>query len=243
MTRAVQPRRPLRFWTTVTAAALITALGPAASASAAPGVLTVGQAVVNTRVQQTVANDGGTKGDAALVVRQFRSDRARLDNRVIATAKECSDCRAVSFSLQIVHLNAEDLSLRATNLAQATNLRCVRCESMAAAYQIVLATGRAVLLDDADLQELDRIGRALDDLSRSPAPLTELTAGMDALVLQAVSVLSRALERPAADGAAAATGPSARAAGPSVRKAGPPVTVHRDVRVTGAPPHARGRAG
>lgn len=234
MTRAVQPRRPLRFWTTVTAAALITALGPVATASAAPGVLSVGQAVVNTRVLQTVANDGGAKGDAAFVVKQFRSERARVDNRVLATAWQCSDCRAVSISFQIVHLNAENPTIRATNRAQAYNVRCQRCESLAAAYQIVLATGSAVLLDDEDLQELDRIGRDVDELSRSTAPLTELTARLDALAAQVAAVLNRALEDRESSGATAATGPAAQGIGPSVRQAGPPVTLRRDVRVTGA---------
>lgn len=231
MPRAVQPRRPLRFFTTITAAALITALGPAATASAAPGVLSVGQAVVNTRVQQTVAHDGGSSTGGVLEVQQFVSENLAADNRALATARQCSDCRAVSFSFQIVHLNAQNPTIRATNRAQASNIRCQRCETMAAAYQIVLATGSAVLLDDEDLQELDRIGRALDELSRSTAPLTELAAGLDALAAQVVAVLNRALEDREPGGAASATGPSAQGIGPSVRKAGPPVTVRRDVRV------------
>lgn len=133
----------------------------------------------------------------SFTVRQFgKVNAAAVRNQANAVSAGCSaddHCRSVALSFQIVTVAGEHTRLNAVNLSDAANKECTGCQTLAGAYQFVVATPNPLLLDATARGELADIHHRLDALSRSTLPADELRTKTDGLAAEVTAVLHDAV--------------------------------------------------
>ncbi|MER6461467.1 hypothetical protein AB0D30_26640 [Streptomyces sp. NPDC048409] len=133
----------------------------------------------------------------SFTVRQFgKVNAATVRNQANAVSAGCSaddHCRSVALSFQIVTVAGEHTRLNAVNLSDAANKECTGCQTLAGAYQFVVATPNPLLLDATARGKLADIHHRLDALSRSTLPADELRTKADGLAAEVTAVLHDAV--------------------------------------------------
>ncbi|MFN0090162.1 MAG: hypothetical protein ACKVWR_07840 [Acidimicrobiales bacterium] len=184
-----------RLAVALAAAAIAVALDPAA-ARAEP-------ARTHTNHTLALAQPGGD-----LVVREawmLRRVSGRVDaaNSAVASAS-CDGCRAVAAAIQIILLERPEAPLQADNLAVAATTGCERCETSAAAHQlIVIGDGVELQLSRAAQDALRRLRREFAAAARTAASPAELAPAVDAVAERVAAVLAADLRAVGPDAAAA----------------------------------------
>jgi hypothetical protein len=111
------------------------------------------------------------------------------DNKAVASTKHCHDCGAIAIGFQILVISLQDLTtLNVSNTADATSDACIRCDTLAGAYQIVYAANSPQLTFDQSLG-LAGIEQKLDALRTSGLSTTRMQQLADEFAHQAVFVL------------------------------------------------------
>ncbi|MFF4902110.1 hypothetical protein [Streptomyces sp. NPDC001068] len=133
----------------------------------------------------------------SFTIRQFgKVNAAAVRNQANAVSAGCSaddHCRSVALSFQIVTIAGEHTRLNAVNLSDAANKECTGCQTLAGAYQFVVATPNPLLLDKAARGKLADIHRRLDALSRSTLPADDLRTKADGLAAEVTTILHDAV--------------------------------------------------
>jgi hypothetical protein len=141
------------------------------------------------RTQAAIVNlvSGSSIHQIAFDLLVITDPAAVLRNSAVAVSS-CVECRTVAVSVQLAVLGGAPVLIHAENHAVAVNAGCLLCESLAAAYQFVVATPRARFSPEG-LAQLAGIEMQLHDLAGSAGPLDELAAGIDLLAAQALAVM------------------------------------------------------
>jgi hypothetical protein len=126
---------------------------------------------------------------AGLHYHQSHADDVTATNLAVAHTT-CDGCRAVALSFQVVVADRGPTSLDVTNVALALNEECTRCESLAVAYQLVLATDDRAWLSGAGHRQLAQLRGELRALARSDAPLEEVRSRAEALMSDVIAAVS-----------------------------------------------------
>ncbi|MGW7422431.1 hypothetical protein ACWGJB_20655 [Streptomyces sp. NPDC054813] len=165
---------------------------PAQAATAVPHA-----AVASDHVFSHADRGHHTQVRDSFTVRQFgKVNAAAVRNQANAVSAGCSaddHCRSVALSFQIVTVAGEHTRLNAVNLSDAANKECTGCQTLAGAYQFVVATPNPLLLDATARGKLADIHRRLDELSRSTLPADELRTQADGLAAEVTTVLHDAV--------------------------------------------------
>lgn len=172
------------------------AAGVATAATAMPAQ--AAEAVLQARDSvRTTANHGRHSQfrDGFDIHQLGKVGAASVRNQALATGVGCTAddaCRSVALSFQIVTLAGEHFHLNAVNDGRAVNDHCTGCQTLAGAYQFIVATPEPTRLDRATRRRLADIHRRLDALGRSTLPAAELKKQADALAAQVTTVLKNA---------------------------------------------------
>jgi len=164
--------------------AVLFLLGPAPSANAR-------DALDNTAVA-SVTQDGETDVRLAWAVQRTNGPSPTATNVAIATAS-CGSCRAAALAFQIVLASRVSGDLRAQNLALAKSDGCTRCETLAIAYQFVVAAEGQLKLAPGARADLAHFGTELRRLVHEQAPSTMLEARADLLAAEIRDMLAQQL--------------------------------------------------
>jgi len=166
---------------------------PAQAASGGPSKVAVASDHVFSRANQL----DHTEAKDSFTIRQFGTAKAAaVRNQANAVSSGCSAddaCRSVALSFQIVTFAGDETRLNAVNLSDAANKSCDGCQTLAGAYQFVVATPTPLTLDSAHRRQLADVHRRLDALTRSALPATELRTRADALAAEVNGVLKDAV--------------------------------------------------
>ncbi|WP_330343196.1 hypothetical protein [Streptomyces sp. NBC_00557] len=146
------------------------------------------------------------------------------NNRATAVSAGCSPadpCRSVALSYQILTTAGRSARLiNATNLSRSVNEHCPACQTLAAAYQFVVATPRQFSLSRQAREQLNGISRQVAALKTSRLPIEQITQRADELARQVKAVLDRE----------AARAPRTSGGSDPLADFTPTVTMHRHVR-------------
>jgi putative peptide zinc metalloprotease protein len=144
--------------------------------------------VINT-VDSRFAHRAGV-GFARVTGREAHNQNAA------AATSSCNDCRTVAVAAQAVvvqRTDASDISPR--NFAVAINADCVRCETFAAAYQLVFTTDGLVRFAPGAEQRMAALeGEIRAVAGNEELSFSELEARIDALVEETWAVVKGELE-------------------------------------------------
>ncbi|NEB03256.1 hypothetical protein [Streptomyces sp. SID13726] len=178
-------------------AAGVAGVATAVPAQAASGGPSKAVAIASDHVFSRANRLDHTETKDSFTIRQFgKVKNASVRNQANAVSSGCSAddaCRSVALSFQIVTYAGEQARLNAVNLSDAANKSCDGCQTLAGAYQFVVATPNPLTLDSAHRRQLADIHRRLDALTRSRTPATELRAQADALAAEVDGVLKDAV--------------------------------------------------
>lgn len=193
MSRAVVRR--LRWAAAVVAATLALAGLPAtASAATASGTAAGARSVTFTDQQVLeLTRDGTRRGVSGLGVHHTDADRVTARNAAVAYAA-CDGCRAVALSFQVVLADGRPTDVDAQNLAVAVNDHCRRCETLAVAYQVVVASPGRTHLTEVGRVGLQYVELRLGGLARSGRPLPEIRREADRLMRIVQDIVTEELD-------------------------------------------------
>lgn len=144
---------------------------------------------------------GHLKARSRTALVQTSDTTVSATNRAVAHA-HCSDCRTVAVALEVVVATGSPDAPSFTNTATAVNQDCIRCETVAMAYQLVLLAP-GVRISDAGVVRLNTIAAHVAAAVRSGAPVEDVIAAVDGLAAQAAQVLRDDVEAGAGSPAAA----------------------------------------
>jgi hypothetical protein len=154
---------------------------------------------IETSVAVELYRDGHAKGRSTLKVARTSAADVSAVNRAYAYV-QCDDCRAVALSFQVVFANRGPTNIAADNAAVALSEACERCETVAIAYQFVVASPHRSHLTRAGHWRLAKARFELHQLGRSGRPTAEITADAGALAAEVADVLTTELRtRPKVD--------------------------------------------
>ncbi len=140
------------------------------------------------RVVVPLSHPGLVRGSGDLELHLTSRNDVRATNLAVATTT-CDDCRATAISFQVVVADRAPTSLDVGNLAYAGNDSCSRCDSVAVAYQFVLAYQSKVQLTSTGRQQLQDIDAALREVARSGMSVGEVQAAADGYAAQVLDIL------------------------------------------------------
>jgi hypothetical protein len=187
--------RRLRWAAAVVAATLALAGLPAtASAATASGTAAGARSVTFTDQQVLeLTRDGTRRGASGLGVHHTDADRVTARNAAVAYAA-CDGCRAVALSFQVVLADGRPTDVDAQNLAVAVNDHCRRCETLAVAYQVVVASPGRTHLTEVGRVGLQYVELRLGGLARSGRPLPEIRREADRLMRIVQDIVTEELD-------------------------------------------------
>jgi putative peptide zinc metalloprotease protein len=111
-----------------------------------------------------------------------RVNQEVVDNTNAAVAfASCEECQTIAVAFQVVLIFSDPDVVTTTNLALALNYECTACQTLASAYQFVLTTGGPVRFTPEGHKRIAELRRAIRDLLRSDASITEIQAELDVL--------------------------------------------------------------
>lgn len=121
-----------------------------------------------------------------------------VDNQNIAAAyASCDACQTVAISIQTLLVESPASTVAPINEASSRNQNCVQCDTLAIAYQFVVAAGTKLEFTPEGRREVAYIRRQLETLRREvrrPGMTgAQIVAAVDALMKQYASVLSTQL--------------------------------------------------
>ena len=193
MSRAVA-RRPR--WVAVVVAVLLAigAIPATAGASAAAGSAPGARSVTFTDEEVVeLTRDGTRRGASGLGVHHTNADRVTARNSAVAYAA-CDGCRAVALSFQVVLADDRPTDIDAQNLAVAVNDHCRRCETLAVAYQVVVASPGRTRLTEVGRVGLQYVEVRLRGLARSGKPLEQIRREADRLLRVVQEIVTEELD-------------------------------------------------
>lgn len=187
--------RGLRWAAAVVAATLALAGLPATASAAAASGTTPGARSVTFTDQQVLelTRDGTRRGVSGLGVHHTDADRVTARNAAVAYAA-CDGCRAVALSFQVVLADGRPSDIDAQNLAVALNDHCRHCETLAVAYQVVVASPGRTRLTEVGRVGLQYVELRLGALARSGRPLPEIRREADRLMRIVQDIVTEELD-------------------------------------------------
>jgi len=140
--------------------------------------------------QASSQTDRWTDFNVVYQLEQTSAGTVNGDNRVVASTSQCHDCGAVAIGFQVLVVSKQDLAnLNVHNTADATSYACTRCNTLAAAYQIVFATDSPQQLTFNQILGLAGIEQKLEALKTSGLGTGRIQQLADEFAHQAVFVL------------------------------------------------------
>jgi hypothetical protein len=183
-------------WVAVLVAVLLAvgAIPLTAGAAAAAGTSPSGASVTFTDQQVVeLTRDGTRRAASGLGVHHTDADRVTARNAAVAYAA-CDGCRAVALSFQVVLADDRPTDVDAQNLAVALNDHCRRCETLAIAYQVVVASPGRTRLTEVGRVGLQYVELRLGWLARSGKPLPEIRREADRLMRIVQDIVTEELD-------------------------------------------------
>jgi putative peptide zinc metalloprotease protein len=113
-------------------------------------------------------------------------------NSAIASAS-CEACRTIAIAIQVLIATGDIRVAAPTNLAVSLNERCPTCETLAYAYQLVLASPTLLALSEEGRAKLAALLAAVVFVGTSDAPIQQIRAQLDALTLELRDVIAKEL--------------------------------------------------
>jgi hypothetical protein len=187
----------MRRLTRRTAATLAVCLGivvPAGSAFAGATPTTTSDGPSSAVVLDTSAVSVNTTNNTSVFHLAFtivRSTGASVSVSNVALAvSTCLNCRSTAIAIQVDLVWPVPVVLSATNLAVAVNSGCVTCDTLAAAFQYVIASDQMMTLTGRGRDEVAHIERELAALQSSSRPTSAVAERVDGLAAELGSVLN-----------------------------------------------------
>jgi hypothetical protein len=119
-----------------------------------------------------------------------------VDNENFAYARaSCHYCRTVAVAVQVLVLETPSSDFQPTNAAIALNESCSYCSTFAYANQVVLSPLKPVWIDGDSRDQADNIREQIARVTRSTKPFDQMSAELDSLTQQLVTVIQNAIER------------------------------------------------
>jgi hypothetical protein len=162
-----------------------------ATSSPSSGGAVLGPETLNTAV--SVDDQNGTSVFHLSFQIARRSGTVVDLSNVAVAVSQCSDCRSVAIAVQIDLVSPVPAELNASNTAVAANVDCEVCDTLAAAFQYVIATPDPVRLTRTGRREIHQIERALNRLGRSDDDPATTSVRIQALAAELSQVLSTQL--------------------------------------------------
>jgi hypothetical protein len=139
--------------------------------------------------QASSQTDRWTDFSVKYQLEQTSAETVNGDNSAVASTSYCHDCGAVAIGFQVLVISKQDLAnLHVSNTADAASYACTRCDTLAAAYQIVFATNSPQLTFDQILG-LAGIEQKLDALKTSGLSTARMQQLAGEFAQQAVFIL------------------------------------------------------
>lgn len=131
---------------------------------------------------------------ASTVTSDNYGPRVENGNVAVARSHDCTGCRTVAVAVQMLLVEGATTYFAPQNGAGAVNVRCVRCQTFAYAFQYVVDPGHPVQLSDAGQGQVTRIERQIASVARSSASFPEMRAQLDQLTSELAGVVSGDLQ-------------------------------------------------
>lgn len=140
-------------------------------------------------------SDGSVRTRATTSVAQNPGPSVLNANEAFAYAS-CTDCRTVAAAVQVLVVEGPTSDYEPANVAVALNENCLRCQTFAFARQVVLTPGLHIEIGDDAEEQIGFIqSRIRSAAAASSVPFEELTAQLDDLTEQLVSVVQGEIDR------------------------------------------------
>jgi hypothetical protein len=165
--------------------AFLVATGFAAATPSTAGAQDSAAVAVNLK-------DGAEVLKFAFKVVRVNRDVVDQTNAAVAYAS-CEACRTIAIAIQVLIATGEINVAAPTNLAVALNDRCPSCVTLAYAYQLVLAMPTLLSLTPEGRAKLAALLAAVVLVGSSDAPIGELRAQLDGLMLELREVVTSEL--------------------------------------------------
>jgi len=152
--------------------------------------------------------NGSTQIDIAFDFQKVMNGIVNNGNSAHAYAS-CEECQTIAIAIQIVLVMGDVDVVAPTNVAEAVNVSCVACVTVALAYQFVWGDGGRYRLTGEARRQLAALAKAFRALEESGGSANEVLSQTNQLLNQLSDVLATGLEpigpnedRAAADDAA-----------------------------------------
>jgi putative peptide zinc metalloprotease protein len=138
--------------------------------------------------------DGSTLFRFAFSIRRIAGEIVDQSNVALAYA-QCSECRTVAISVQVLLVEGSPDQVTPTNLAVALNEGCTECQTLAAAYQFVFGAGEELRFTADGRRQIAAIRQRFRELGRSDLGTEEIQRQADALADELRTVLREEVTR------------------------------------------------
>jgi hypothetical protein len=136
--------------------------------------------------------DDSYKYRFSLKITRVNGEVVDESNAAVAAAS-CSRCETVAVAFQVLLVMSDPDVVTPTNLAIAVNENCDSCQTLASAYQWVIATGGRLRLTHDGIRQVNEIRHDLHDLKHVEMSIFDLQARISDLAAQLQNVLATEL--------------------------------------------------
>lgn len=178
-----------------------TATAPTSTIPTTPGAGTDNVAIA------TNTKDGSSVYAISLKIVQTHADIVDPVNAAVAVSN-CSDCQTVSIALEGVLVAGDPAVLQPDNIAQALNVGCTNCDTLAKAAQIIVGNDTRVRITGAGRREIASVRSELQQLRTSGLDILTIKQRVDEYAGRLLAVLQNEvlpIGRPAAGNGATTT--------------------------------------
>ena len=173
-----------RRWVTLLVVAIACAL-PSGSAQAARSTENVATAVIE--------QDDGKAFDVAWDVSRRRGDGPVTDLNSATARGRCVHCRATAIAFQIVIVSGSPTTVMPRNTAEAMNVECTECVTIAEARQFVRVVPDPVRFTGTGRAELADVREDLEALETQDLPIDQLHQAVETQEARVLQVLRNEL--------------------------------------------------